>query len=122
LSNYQRFEDLPVWQKSKGLAVDIYKATNKGEIAKDFSFRDQIRRSTISISSNIAEGFEKGTTREFIRSLFIAKGSAGELRSQLIIAAELDFINHTDTLNFISTTEEISRQLSGYIQSLKAQL
>jgi len=89
MSRYQRFEDMPVWQKAKELTVWIYQATGNDKLKHEFSLRDQIRRSAISISSNIAEGFERGSTKEFIQFLFIAKGSVGELRSQIIIAREL---------------------------------
>jgi four helix bundle protein len=75
------FRGLVVWQKAKKLAVRIYKISNEGLLGKDFGFRDQIRRSAVSIPSNIAEGDERGTDKESIRFFYIAKGSLAELRT-----------------------------------------
>jgi four helix bundle protein len=80
-----RFEDLECWQSAKSLAVELYAISNSGEFGKDFGFKDQIRRAAVSIASNIAEGKERETVAEFIRYLYIAKGSAGELKTQLLI-------------------------------------
>ena len=77
------FKKLIVWQKSKDLAVDIYKLTSSGNIAKDYSLVDQMRRAAVSISSNIAEGNDRGTNKESVRYLYIAKGSLAELMTQL---------------------------------------
>ena len=77
------FRKLIVWQKSKDLAVDIYKITSTGNIAKDYSLVDQMRRAAVSISSNIAEGNDRGTNKESVRYLYIAKGSLAELMTQL---------------------------------------
>jgi four helix bundle protein len=76
------FKDLVVWQKAKDLAVIIYRISNKTLLSKDFSLRDQIRRSAVSIASNIAEGDERDTDKESVRFFFIAKGSLAELRTQ----------------------------------------
>jgi four helix bundle protein len=76
---YRRFEELPVWQKAKDLAVQIYKVSQQGKVAKCYSLAEQIRKSAVSISSNIAEGFERGSRKEFIQFLYIAKASVGEL-------------------------------------------
>ena len=80
------FRGLNVWQKAKDLAVFIYKTTNTGYFSRDFGLRDQIRRSAISIASNIAEGDERDTNKESVRFLYIAKGSLGELLTQIIIS------------------------------------
>ena len=77
------FRKLIVWQKSKDLAVDIYKLTSTDKLSKDYSLTDQMRRATVSIPSNIAEGNDRGTQKEFIRYLHIAKGSLAELMTQL---------------------------------------
>ena len=82
---------LEVWKLSLELATDVYKLTQKGNLAKDFSFRDQIRRAAISIPSNIAEGFRRNYKKEFGRFLRIALGSCGELETQLIIAHERNY-------------------------------
>lgn len=92
----KRFEDLEVWVNAKDLAILIYKLTNEGEIKKDFGLRDQLRKGSVSIVSNIAEGFERNGNKEFIQFLSLAKGSAGEIRAQLYIASELGYFNETD--------------------------
>jgi four helix bundle protein len=81
MSSAKKFEELEIWKGASGLAVEIYQITLYQNFNRDFSLRDQIRRSAISISSNIAEGFEYGNNKDFIRFLRYAKGSAGELRS-----------------------------------------
>jgi four helix bundle protein len=83
------FKNLIVWQKAKDLAVSIYKITNTGSIAKDFGLRDQMRRSAVSIPSNIAEGDDLGTDKQAIRHFYIARGSVAELLTQLLIAEEI---------------------------------
>ena len=77
------FEELEIWEKSINLAIDFYTLVKKEPIAKDYSFCDQIKRATVSVSNNIADGFEYGSNKMFIKFLFIAKGSLGELRSML---------------------------------------
>lgn len=95
------FRDLRIWQKSKDLAVEIYKITNNSKFQRDFGLRDQIRRSAVSISSNIAEGDERDTNKEAVRFFYIAKGSLAELSTQLQIAAEIDYLDKVffDDLN-----------------------
>lgn len=80
----RRFEDIQAWQEARVLASEIYRVTNSGDFARDFGLKDQIRRASVSVVSNIAEGFEKDSPREFVRFLRIAKGSAGEVRAQLM--------------------------------------
>ena len=88
-----KFQDLKVWQRSKDLAVYIYKLTGKGAFAKDFSLRDQIRRAAVSIPSNIAEGDELGSNKQAIRHFYIAKGSSAEIFTQALIAQEIKYID-----------------------------
>ena len=111
-----RFEDIVGWQKSKFLTLEIYKAF---QYVKDYSFRDQIQRASVSIMNNIAEGFERRGDKEFKKFLFIAKGSSGEVRSMLDLALELKYITK-DRFNVLSDCSlEISKILSGLIKSLK---
>ena len=91
-----KFQELKVWQRSKDLAVYIYKLTTNGEFGKDFGLRDQIRRAGVSIPSNIAEGDELGTDKQAIRHFFIAKGSSAEVLTQAIISHEIGYINEKD--------------------------
>ena len=88
-----KFQDLKVWQRSKDLAVYIYKLTAKGEFNKDFGLRDQMRKAAVSIPSNIAEGDELGSNKQAIRHFYIAKGSAAETYTQALIAYEIGYID-----------------------------
>lgn len=91
-----KFEELNVWQRSKDLAVHLYRLTSKGSFAKDFGLRDQIRRAAVSIPSNIAEGDELGTNKQAIRHFYIAKGSSAEVLTQAIIASEIGYFEIKD--------------------------
>ena len=86
------FKDLIVWQKAKDLAVKIYRTSENGALAREYSLRDQIRRSAVSIASNLAEGDERDTDKEAIRFFYVAKGSLAELRTQLQIASETGYV------------------------------
>jgi four helix bundle protein len=111
----ERFEDLIAWQKAKELAVKIYRLF---ETSKDYSFKDQIQRASVSVMNNIAEGFERKTNNEFKQFLFIAKGSCGEVRSMLILAKELNKIEKNKAEELYSLSEEISKIISGFIKTL----
>jgi four helix bundle protein len=110
------FEDLDVWSLSCELAINIYKHFSA---LKDRGFRDQVCRAAVSIPSNIAEGFERGSTQEFIRYLYISKGSAGELRTQLILAIELRYIEKNMGLQSIEHCKQISGMIQNLITNLK---
>ena len=110
-----RFEDIIAWQKAFLLAVAIYKLF---ESSKDFGFKDQIQRASISIMNNTAEGFERKSNNEFKHFLFIAKGSCGEVRSMIILAKELSKITESDANKCYDLSEEISKILSGLIKTL----
>ncbi len=105
----EKFEDLVIWQKGVELAVQIY---NKLQNCRDFGFRDQIQRSAVSIPSNISEGYDRKSNKEFLRFLRIAKGSCAELRTQLIIAKK---INLFDTENLIEDTLVLSSMIQKMI-------
>ncbi|KKP69176.1 MAG: hypothetical protein UR66_C0001G0058 [Candidatus Moranbacteria bacterium GW2011_GWE1_35_17] len=112
----EKFEDIIVWQKSKLLIVDVYKDFRD---CRDYAFRDQIQRASVSIMNNIAEGYERMDNKEFAKFLYIAKGSCGEVRSMLHLALDLGYISEkTFNLN-LERTLEISRMLSGFIKKLK---
>ncbi|MDD5728305.1 MAG: four helix bundle protein [Victivallales bacterium] len=114
---YCSFEELEVWKRACRLSVDIYKIL---ESCKDYSFRDQMRRSAISIASNIAEGAERDSKREYIRFLHIAKGSAGELRTQIYIANKVGLIKAKERQELCAELVEISKMLQGLIKSLES--
>ncbi len=110
-----RFEDIIAWQKSKELTLQIYSLF---EASKDFGFKDQIQRASVSIMNNIAEGFERKSNKEFKQFLYIAKASCGEVRSMLIIAYELKKINISDYEALSTLSLEISKMLYGLITKL----
>lgn len=115
----QRFEDMEVWQLTRKLVREVYEVTENTKFGRDIDLKRQMRRSGISILSNISEGFERKSNKEFVYFLYVSKGSAGELRSQICIAKDLSFI---DENLFNSLTEElivISKSLSGLIKYLK---
>ena len=112
---FDYFEDILAWQKAKILAVLVYK---NFENTKDYGFRDQIQRASVSIMNNISEGFERGSNNEFKHFLFIAKGSCGEVRSMLYLALELNKITNDTFLELHSLANEISKMISGLIMKL----
>jgi len=111
----QRFEDVIAWQKAKKLTIELRLAF--GDI-KDFTFKDQIFRASLSIMNNIAEGFDRGTDKELKYFLQIARGSTAEVRSMLIVALDFKYISATQQKDFIDLTNEISKILTGFIKSL----
>jgi four helix bundle protein len=118
---YDRFEQLPVWRAAIELGERVYAATEKAAFRRRFSLRDQIERATVSISNNIAEGFERGTTQELLTFLYIARGSAGEVRSMLCLIERLpgfaDLKSEISDLK--SKAESVSRQLRAWADSLQ---
>lgn len=111
-----RFEDLEVWKRGARLSADIYKYLAE---LRDFAFKDQITRSGLSVPSNIAEGYERGSTKEKILFLNYAKGSAGELRSQIYIGIDIGYINPAQGSIWLKEIEEISRMLHSLIKKIK---
>lgn len=111
----EKFEDVIAWKKGKELTIIVYKIF-KG--CKDFSFKNQIERASVSIMNNIAEGFERKTNKELKNFLFIAKGSAGEVRSMLELGLELEYISKKDFEKMKNISLEISKILSGFIKSV----
>lgn len=111
-----RFEEIIAWQKAKELTMCLYAVLKKN---KDYSYRDQLQRSAVSIMNNIAEGFERQTNREMKQFMFIAKGSCGEVRSMLHLGKELNYFHQLEFDRLLKLSEEISRLLSGFIKSLK---
>ncbi|WP_159949721.1 four helix bundle protein [Polaribacter septentrionalilitoris] len=123
MAKFSSFEEIISWQKARELNVIIYKVTNSNDLfSKDFGLRDQIRRASISISSNIAEGFERQTTKEFIRFLYIAKASAGEVRSQLYLANDIKYISNNEFKELKLKINEVSKLISGLLKYLQSTL
>jgi four helix bundle protein len=118
MSRIECFEDIEAWKRARELIREIYAMSEKGPLSRDYSFKDQIRRASVSIMSNIAEGFERGSNKEFIQFLYIAKGSAGEVRSQLYIALDQHYVDQESFDTMIVLIENVSRKLSGLIAYL----
>ena len=116
----ERFEDIEVWKLSRELIKSIYRITESDKFCRDFDLKRQIRRTSISIISNISEGIERRSNNEFVQFLFIAKGSAGEVRSQLYIAYDLDYVSINDLEELKKRIEIISKSLSGFIKYLRS--
>lgn len=119
MAKYGSFEELEVWKLAMDLCVKVYELTEISSLSKDFSLRDQIRRSAISIPSNISEGFERNTERQFIYFLVISKGSCGELRTQLDLAYRLKYLDEEQYNSLKNDCLSISKQLSGFMNYLK---
>lgn len=120
-TTYKRFEDLPVWQAAIQIALGVYSLAGKPAFKNHYSVRDQIERAAVSVSNNIAEGFERGTTAEILTFLYIARGSAGEVRSMLCLLERLhgfaDLKSEISDLK--SQAEGVARQLRAWADSLQ---
>ena len=115
----KQFEDLEVWQLSMSLCTEIYALTNTELFSRDFGLKDQIRRSAVSIPSNISEGFERDSKNQFLYFLAISKGSCGELRTQLTIAYNLNYIEKNKFDELTTKCIQTSKQLAGFSNYLK---
>jgi four helix bundle protein len=118
MATVRQFEDLNVWQESRQLVDAIYSASKQRAFNSDFSLREQIRRAAVSTMSNIAEGFERGSRKEFIQFLNIAKGSNGEVRSQLYVARDQKHITEYEFTALRDSTILLSKKLSAFIRYL----
>ncbi|MAG12876.1 four helix bundle protein [bacterium] len=116
MATVKRFEDLVCWQRSRELTREVYSAFKANP---DRGLKDQIQRASVSVMSNIAEGFESGTKQEFLNYLYIAKASAGEVRSQLYVASDVGYLNIETFKSLKSLAEECSKLISSFIKSLK---
>ena len=115
----EKFEELEVWKLIMDLCTAIYKLTNTELFSKDFGLKDQIRRCSVSVPSNISEGFERDSRNQFLYFLAIAKGSCGELRTQLKIAKNLNYLNEEEFIILNDKCFSVSKQLGGFITYIK---
>jgi len=113
------FEDLEVWKEARRLTNEVYAATRDTGFSKDFGLRDQIRRAAVSVMSNVAEGFERGGNQEFIQFLYIAKGSCGEVRSQLYVALDQEYVGRKLFDQMFNSLKRLSGMISNLIDYLK---
>ncbi len=116
MATVERFEDLVCWQRARELTREVYRSLTD---CRDYGFKDQIQRASVSVMSNIAEGFERGTQQELVNYLFIAKGSAGEVRAQIRIACDIGYLNIETFKRLNDLAEDCSRLIYRMIQSVK---
>lgn len=119
MSKINTFEDIQAWQKARELTRAIYKVSSADSFNKDFGLKDQIRRASVSVLSNIPEGFERNGSKEFLHFLSIAKGSAGEVRAQLYIAFDLEYISKTEFDDLSKLATDTSKMIGGFMTYLK---
>lgn len=117
MATVERFEDLLMFKKARELTKGVYKTFAS---CRDGGFRDQIQRASVSVISNIAEGFESGTKQEFLNYLYIAKASAGEVRAQLYVASDIGYVNISTFKYLNGEAEQCSRLIASFIRKLKA--
>jgi four helix bundle protein len=121
MSTIKRFEEIEAWKTARELARLVYAMSNQGEFSRDFGLRDQMRRASVSILSNIAEGFESRTQALFIDFLGRAKGSAGELRAQIYVALDIGYLNQPQFEQAYNLVDKCSRQIARFIAYLESQ-
>jgi four helix bundle protein len=119
MTKFKRFEDIEAWRVARELTKLIYQIISTGAFARDFGLRDQIRRASVSVLSNIAEGFEREGNKEFLQFLSMAKGSCGEVRAQLYVALDQQYIIQTQFDTISNQVISVSRMLSGLIKYLR---
>ena len=115
----KNFEDLEIWKDARALTRAIYQLTKDPKFSKDFGLRDQIQRAAVSILSNIAEGFERGGNQEFIQFLYVAKGSCGEVRSQLYVAMDQGYVDPKLVDDLLTSLKRLSIMIKHLIDHLK---
>lgn len=120
MAGITRFEEIEAWKSARQLTIVIYKLSEQGAFAKDYGLKDQIRRASVSAMSNIAEGFESRTDTQFVNYLGHAKGSSGEVRSQLYVALDLNYITREQFAEAYEFADKTSRQITRFINYLEA--
>ena len=119
MATAKRFEDLDIWKAANQVAVRFYEISETEKLKNDWGLKDQVRRAAVSISNNIAEGFEYDNNKDFIRFLRYAKGSAGEVRNQLIILRKVNYVDESFFEEMNSQLIQLSKQIAGLISYLK---
>jgi four helix bundle protein len=120
MAKIEKFEDMDIWKEAVSIGVDIYNLTSKGKLETDYSSKGQLRRAAISISNNIAEGFEYNNNKVFAKFLNYAKASAGELRSNLFVLKEAHIVDERDHEYLQGKLTSASKNISGFIKYLKS--
>lgn len=120
MATISKFEDIDAWQLAREMTKTIYATSYDGAFARDFGLRDQIRRASVSIMSNIAEGFERGGDKEFFQFVSLAKGSSGEVRAQLYVALDAGYIDQQTFSRLSDMATQINRMLAGLMKYLRS--
>ena len=120
MATIKRFEEIKAWQEARELARLVYSVTRKGSLAKDFGLKDQIQRAAVSVGSNIAEGFARNGNKEFTKFLWIAKGSATEVQSQLYTAKDIGYVSDDDFNSVYSKAESCIILIYRFLKSLRS--
>jgi four helix bundle protein len=118
MAKIDRFEDIEAWRNARELVKTVYDLTRTSEFSRDYGLRDQIQRAAVSVMSNIAEGFERGSNKEFIQFLYIAKGSVGEVRSQLYAGLDLGYLDSAAFEDAFEKAHQLSRKIASFIKYL----
>jgi four helix bundle protein len=121
VAQHNGFEDLPVWQDARRIAKEIYSLTRETEFARDHGLKNQIQRASVSVVSNIAEGFDYGSNKQFVHFLKIAKGSASEVRAQLVLATDIGYVSKAKQKMLKEELKSLSSQITGFIKYLESQ-
>jgi four helix bundle protein len=119
MASIKRFEDVEAWKQGRELTRRIYQITSQSKFTRDYALRDQIRRAAISITSNIAEGFDRGGNREFVQFLAIARGSASELKSQLYTALDAGYVDQKEFAELYQLAHSVVLLIGGFIKYLQ---
>ena len=119
MAKIKRFEEVESWKRARKLTNEVYQVTSSGKFERDFGLKDQIRRASVSILSNIAEGFERGGDQEFLQFLAVAKGSCGELRAQLYVAPDQNYCSEEHFRRLSGIATEVGQLISGLMKYLK---
>ena len=119
MAKIEKFEDIQAWKLAREATNQIYEISSNGKFSRDFALVNQIRRASISVLSNIAEGFERSGNKEFLQFLAIAKGSCGEVRAQLYIAFDQKYIDETKFKEIMNKLLEINRMIAGFMKYLQ---
>jgi len=119
MGTFKKFEEIECWKRARELTRHIYRISNKAAFARDFGLKDQIRRASVSVMSNIAEGYDRSGTGEFVQFLATAKGSAAEVRCQLYVAADQGYIDEADVVELNALAAEIGSMVGGLMKYLR---
>jgi four helix bundle protein len=122
MGTVERFEDIAAWQTARILVKSTYSMTKQDAFARDFGLRDQMQRAAVSVMSNFAEGFERGSSRKFRQFLYIAKASAAEVRSLLYVAYDLEYIDNTTYEAMSEQAIKVSCQIASFIRYLNSRI